>query len=361
MIQYESVYSYSRRRALQRRAAETQVPKEEEEEERLKNLERKETEYMRLQSRRVGIDGFEQLTHIGKEAFGEVRRCRAKSTGEIFAMTKLKKSEMLSGGQVEYVRSERNLLAEVDRRYIVELFCSFQGSDYLYLIMEYLPGGDVVTLLMRKDILSEDVGRFYIAESILAIHSIHLRNYVHRLNLDGSDLSILHLMLTFFSRDIKPDKLILDRNGHLKLSDFGLCKPLENIYSTILLEDESFNTQEPIAEADPFCDKSPWLTLLSLDYMAPEILLEKGYGMECDWWSLGAILSEMLIGYPPFCSDDPRMTCCKIINWRSCLKFPDKPKISPEARDLICRFLCNVEARLGTQGVEEIKVTPLNN
>lgn len=97
-------------------------------------------------------------------------------------------------------------------------------------------------------------------------------------------------------------------------------------------------------------------TVGTLDYMAPEVLLKKGYGMECDWWSLGAIMYEMLIGYPPFCSDDPRMTCRKIINWRTCLKFPEEPKVSKEARDLICHLLCDVESRLGTGGVDEIKV-----
>ncbi|XP_052202542.1 uncharacterized protein LOC127808172 [Diospyros lotus] len=347
-----------RRRALQRRAQEAKVSSEEEEQ-MLRDLERRETEYMRLQRHKVGIDDFEQLTVIGKGAFGEVRLCRAKNTGEIYAMKKLKKSEMLSRGQVEHVRSERNLLVEVDSRCIVKLFYSFQDSDFLYLIMEYLPGGDIMTLLMREDVLSEDIARFYIAESILAIQSIHQHNYVHR--------------------DIKPDNLILDKNGHLKLSDFGLCKPLDNKYSTMLLEEEDFSTQDSICDSEGHsnCEKPPWLmpkeqlqqwkrnrralaysTVGTLDYMAPEVLLKKGYGVECDWWSLGAIMYEMLVGYPPFCSDDPRMTCRKIINWKTCLKFPEEPKISDEAKDLICHLLCNVETRLGTRGVEEIKVHP---
>ncbi|XP_073045965.1 uncharacterized protein [Primulina eburnea] len=346
-----------RRRALQRRAQEEQVSSEEEER-MLRNLEKRETEYMRLQRHKVGIDDFEQLTIIGKGAFGEVRLCRAKSTGEIYAMKKLKKSEMLSRGQVEHVRSERNLLVEVDSRCIVKLYYSFQDSDFLYLIMEYLPGGDIMTLLMREDVLSNDVARFYMAESILAIHSIHQHSYVHR--------------------DIKPDNLILDRNGHLKLSDFGLCKPLENKYSS-LLEDEDLAYQDSGNEKEGHAgaNNAPWLmakeqlqqwkrnrralaysTVGTLDYMAPEVLLKKGYGMECDWWSLGAIMYEMLIGYPPFCSDDPRMTCRKIINWKTCLKFPEEPKISDEARDLICHLLCDVDKRLGTRGVDEIKAHP---
>ncbi|WCJ35423.1 Protein kinase family protein [Euphorbia peplus] len=346
-----------RRQALQRRAKEADVSNEEQEQ-MLRNLERRETEYMRLQRRKIGMDDFEQLTVIGKGAFGEVRLCRAKTTGEIFAMKKLKKSEMLSRGQVEHVRSERNLLAEVDSRCVVKLFYSFQDSDFLYLIMEYLPGGDIMTLLMREDILSEDVARFYIAESVLAIHSIHQHNYVHR--------------------DIKPDNLILDKNGHLKLSDFGLCKPLDDKYSSIILENEDISNQEdPNGVGHSGSDRGPWpmpieklqqwkrnrralaySTVGTLDYMAPEVLLKKGYGIECDWWSLGAIMYEMLLGYPPFCSDDPRITCRKIINWRTCLKFPDEPKISPEAKDLICHLLCDVETRLGTRGVDELKAHP---
>ncbi|KAL8210240.1 hypothetical protein R6Q57_006972 [Mikania cordata] len=94
------------------------------------------------------------------------------------------------------------------------------------------------------------------------------------------------------------------------------------------------------------------------DYIAPEVLLKKGYGMECDWWSLGAIMYEMLVGYPPFYSDEPMSTCRKIVNWRTHLKFPEEAKLSPEAKDLICKLLCNVEKRLGTKGAHEIKAHP---
>ncbi|RID79799.1 hypothetical protein BRARA_A02507 [Brassica rapa] len=258
-----------RRREFQRKVQEAQLPVEEQDE-MMRNLARRETEYMRLQRRKIGIDDFELLTVIGKGAFGEVRLCRLRSTGEVYAMKKLKKTDMLSRGQVEHVRSERNLLAEVDSRYIVKLFYSFQDSECLYLIMEYLPGGDIMTLLMREDILAEDVARFYIAESILAIHSIHHHNYVHR--------------------DIKPDNLILDKSGHLKLSDFGLCKPLDEKYSSLLLEDEEMLSQEAESQSGKSdSDKAPWQmpkeqllqwkrnrralaysTVGTLDYMAPE-------------------------------------------------------------------------------------------
>lgn len=94
------------------------------------------------------------------------------------------------------------------------------------------------------------------------------------------------------------------------------------------------------------------------DYIAPEVLLKKGYGMECDWWSVGAIMFECLIGYPPFYSDDPLTTCRKIVNWRMFLRFPPEVPISPAARDLVQRLMCDVDDRLGTQGVEEIKSHP---
>nr|XP_023883510.1 serine/threonine-protein kinase tricorner-like [Quercus suber]POF22711.1 serine/threonine-protein kinase tricorner [Quercus suber] len=276
-----------RRWVLERKLATSDVP-EEEQINLIKDLERKETEFMRLKRHKICVDDFELLTIIGRGAFGEVRLCQEKKSGNIYAMKKLKKSEMVKRGQVEHVRAERNLLAEVASHCIVKLYYSFQDAEYLYLIMEYLPGGDMMTLLMRADTLTENVARFYIAQSVLAIESIHKHNYIHR--------------------DIKPDNLLLDKKGHMKLSDFGLCKPLDcttlpALHENRTMDDE--NLTEPMDIDGCFPDavngstwKSPreqlqhwqmnrrklaFSTVGTPDYIAPEVLLKKGYGMECDW------------------------------------------------------------------------------
>ncbi|KAH7299576.1 hypothetical protein KP509_24G018800 [Ceratopteris richardii] len=348
-----------RRNLLEQKLANSNVTKEEQNY-LLKDLDRKEAEYMRMQRHKMGVDDFDLLTIIGRGAFGEVRLCREKRTGNVYAMKKLKKSEMLRRGQVEHVKAERNLLAEVDSNCIVKLYYSFQDDEYLYLIMEYLPGGDMMTLLMRKDTLTEDEAQFYVGQTVLAIESIHKHNYIHR--------------------DIKPDNLLLDKNGHMKLSDFGLCKPLDcsklpQLQESDFLMDErargTGNTERTRNKQAPRRTQQEQLlhwqrnrrtlafsTVGTPDYIAPEVLLKKGYGMECDWWSLGAIMYEMLIGYPPFYSDEPMTTCRKIVSWRNHLKFPEEVKLSIEAKDLISKLLCDVEHRLGTKGAHEIKAHP---
>ncbi|RZC62396.1 hypothetical protein C5167_024177 [Papaver somniferum] len=340
-----------RRNLLEKKLADADVS-EEDQNNLLKYLEQKETEYMRLQRHKMGADDFELLTMIGKGAFGEVRVCREKTSGNVYAMKKLKKSEMLRRGQVEHVKAERNLLAEVDSNCIVKLYCSFQDDEFLYLIMEYLPGGDMMTLLMRKDTLTEDEARFYVGETVLAIESIHKHNYIHR--------------------DIKPDNLLLDRYGHMKLSDFGLCKPLDcsNLQEDDFSAANNSNGSQQNDEGSTRPKRTQqeqlqhwqrnrrmlaYSTVGTPDYIAPEVLLKKGYGMECDWWSLGASMYEMLVGYPPFYSDEPMSTCRKIVNWKTHLKFPEEAKLSPEAKDLISTLLCNVDQRLGTNGADEIK------
>lgn len=147
---------------------------------------------------------FELLSIIGKGAFGEVRICRFKETGEVVAMKKMRKSEMLEKKQVGHVKGEREILANAKSPWVVDLKFSFQDELYLYLVMEFLPGGDFMTLLIKKDILSEEEGRFYGAEMVLAIEAVHSMNYIHR--------------------DLKPDNILMDKEGHLKLTDFGLCK-----------------------------------------------------------------------------------------------------------------------------------------
>ncbi|XP_039686421.1 serine/threonine-protein kinase tricornered isoform X2 [Medicago truncatula] len=351
-----------RRSVLQKELESSHVP-EEEQINLLKDLESKETEYMRLKRHKICVDDFDLLTIIGRGAFGEVRLCREKKSGNIYAMKKLKKSEMLSRGQVEHVRAERNVLAEVANDCIVKLYYSFQDPEFLYLIMEYLPGGDIMTLLMREETLTESVARFYIAQTVLAIESIHKHNYVHR--------------------DIKPDNLLLDINGHMKLSDFGLCKPLEvsnlsPISEKEILDDDNLNDTMDVDGNYPNSRngrrwKSPleqlqhwqmnrrklaFSTVGTPDYIAPEVLLKKGYGVECDWWSLGAIMYEMLVGYPPFYSDDPVTTCRKIVHWKNHLKFPEEARLTPEAKDLMHRLLSGVPHRLGTRGAREIKDHP---
>jgi serine/threonine protein kinase len=121
----------------------------------------------------------------------------------------MKKDEMHKKNQVLHVRAERDVLSEANNKWIVDLIYSFQDDTYLYLVMEYLPGGDLMSLLMKKDILSEDEARFYTAEMILAIESVHKLNCIHR--------------------DIKPDNILIDKNGHIKLSDFGLSKKIVKI------------------------------------------------------------------------------------------------------------------------------------
>ncbi|GLC43366.1 hypothetical protein PLESTB_001335700 [Pleodorina starrii] len=316
-------------------------------------LERQESDYMRLQRQEISVDDFETLRIIGRGGYGEVRLVRQRSTSKILAMKKLRKADMLKQGQVEHVKAERDVLASLHDPFIVKLYYSFLDEEFLYLVMEYLAGGDVMTLLMRKDILSEEETRFYIAETILGLETIHKAGYIHR--------------------DLKPDNLLLTREGHLKLSDFGLCKLVDVQALSSCGRDTPTRGSEqgmaPSASALSHPDRvAHWRqnrrqlafsTVGTPDYIAPEVLLKKGYGMECDWWSVGAIMFEMLVGHAPFYHDQREATEFMILHWRKYLCIPAEARLSPAARDLICRLMCDVDERIGTRGgVEEIKSHP---
>ncbi|KAF2346645.1 Protein kinase domain, partial [Trinorchestia longiramus] len=140
----------------------------------------KETEFLRLKRSRLGVEDFEALKVIGRGAFGEVRLVQKKDTGHVYAMKILRKADMLEREQVAHVRAERDILVEADHQWVVKMFYSFQDPINLYLVMEFLPGGDMMTLLMKKDTLSEDCTQFYIGETALAIDSIHKLGFIHR-------------------------------------------------------------------------------------------------------------------------------------------------------------------------------------
>jgi len=299
-------------------------------------LQAQEAELQKKAKKKMSVNDFETLTIIGRGAFGEVRVCRKKDDKKIYAMKIMKKSEMLKKNQVQHIRAERDVLALADNPWVVKLHYSFQDDKSLYLVMEYLPGGDLMTILMKYDILTEEQTRFYIAETALAIWSVHQLNYVHR--------------------DLKPDNILIDREGHIRLSDFGLCKAFESAPAPYLEQYKAETSKNP-APASPEPAGAPvqkqhrsrklaYSTVGTPDYIAPEVFAQTGYGQECDWWSLGVIMYECLVGYPPFYADDPMSTCRKIVNWKKTLVFPDEAKLSPDARDLIQRMVCDAPKRL---------------
>ena len=274
------------------------------------------------------IRDYESISIIGKGAFGEVHVCREKKTGQIVAVKKIKKEVLIIKNQIIHVRNEQLFMSKVKSQWIVELKASFQEGDYLYLIMEFLPGGDFMNLLIKKDILTEEEARFYTAELILAIESIHKFDCIHR--------------------DIKPDNILIDKTGHIKLTDFGLAK----------ISDKIFKKEEEIEDFEPNSHQKNYSCVGTAYYVAPEVLKKQGYGPEIDWWSVGVIFFEMLVGYAPFCSKETQEVCYKVLNWKKFLKIPSKIKISDEAEDLICKLINNPKDRLGLKGAEEIKKHP---
>ncbi|KAH9049594.1 AGC/NDR protein kinase [Lactarius hengduanensis] len=353
----------TRRVELERRLQTDTMLSDERKQRQLMQHGKKESTFLRLRRTKLGLDNFRTVKVIGKGAFGEVRLVQKTDTGKIYAMKTLKKEEMLKKDQLAHVRAERDVLAESNSHWVVQLFYSFQDPSYLYLIMEFLPGGDLMTMLIKYDTFSEDVSRFYMAECVLAIEAVHSLGFIHR--------------------DIKPDNILIDKEGHIKLSDFGLStgfhKNHDSSYYQRLLDQANgavsptsaaqaarnsvmvnainltMTSKDQIATWKANRRKLAYSTVGTPDYIAPEIFLQQGYGNECDWWSLGAIMFECLVGYPPFCSETTHETYQKIIHWQYHLVIPDDVHLSREAEDLIRRLITSTDRRLN---VEQIKNHP---
>jgi serine/threonine kinase 38 len=297
----------------------------------LSEMRHQESEDLRKGRQKQTIRDYESIKIIGRGAFGEVHVCREIKTGKIVAIKKIKKELLAKKNQIIHVRNEQLFMSKVKSPWIVELKASFQEDDFLYLVMEFLPGGDFMNLLIEKDKLTEAEAKFYIAELILAVESIHKLDCIHR--------------------DIKPDNILIDKNGHIKLSDFGLAKVSDKLYEQNTVKDTNFNPKK-------LTHKKLYSCVGTAYYVAPEVLNKKGYGKEIDWWSVGVIFFEMLVGYAPFCAQDTQEVCFKILNFDKYLQVPSEIILSDEALDLIKKMINDPGKRLGKNGSDEIKAHP---
>ena len=297
----------------------------------LSELQHQESEELRKSRQKQTIRDYESLTIVGRGAFGEVHVCREIKTGNIVAIKKIKKDLLAKKNQIFHVRNEQLFMSKAKSPWIVDLKASFQEDDFLYLVMEFLPGGDFMNLLIKKDKLTEEEAKFYTAEIILAVESIHKLDCIHR--------------------DIKPDNILIDKNGHIKLSDFGLAKVSDKLYEKNTRKDGDFNPKKRTHKKLYSCVGTAY-------YVAPEVLNKKGYGQEIDWWSVGVIFFEMLVGYAPFCAQDTQEVCFKILNHEKYLEVPSDVTLSKEATDLINRMISDSDKRLGKNGADEIKAHP---
>ncbi|XP_031819713.1 myotonin-protein kinase isoform X3 [Sarcophilus harrisii] len=278
----------------------------------------------RLKELQLRRDDFEILKVIGRGAFSEVAVVKLRRTGQVFAMKIMNKWDILKRGEVSCFREERDVLVNGDPRWVTQLHFAFQDENYLYLVMEYYVGGDLLTLLSKfGERIPEEMARFYLAEMVLAIDSVHRLGYVHR--------------------DIKPDNILLDRCGHIRLADFGSCLKLR----------EDGTVCSSVAVGTP-------------DYLSPEILQSVGdgtgacsYGPECDWWALGVFAYEMFFGQTPFYAESTAETYGKIVHYKEHLSLPmSDGGVPKEARDLIQQLLCPREVRLGRAGAGDFRDHP---
>ena len=259
----------------------------------------------------VCLEDFDLLKVLGKGSFGKVMQVSFKRTGEVLAMKVLHKDAVIQRNQMTHTKAERHILQAVQHPFLVGLRYAFQNEAKLYMVLDYLNGGELFFHLKQARRFDEPRARFYSAEIALALGHLHSIGIIYR--------------------DLKPENILLDSEGHLRITDFGLAK-----------EEVKDNNS-----ARTFCGTP--------EYLAPEILLDKGHGRAVDWWSLGTLMYDMLSGLPPFYDQNLNAMYKKILHNE--LRFPSF--FSAASRDILQRLLDrDPEKRLGSSedDVEDIKV-----
>lgn len=254
------------------------------------------------------IDSFEILKVLGKGAYGKVQLVRLKRTGEIFAMKSLSKQFLAEYQLVERTLTERNVLLAANHPFIVSARYTFQTETKIFMVLDYVPGGELFTRLREEHRFEEDRARLYAAMLILGIDYLHSIGVIHR--------------------DLKPENILFDADGYIKLTDFGLVKERMGA-------NDSTRT---------FCGTP--------EYIAPEMIAGQPYGQGVDWWACGTLIYEMLFGIPPFYDTNANVMYRQIVS--SDVEFPERA--SAAAADLIRGLLRKDPAeRLGARGADEIK------
>lgn len=263
------------------------------------------------------LDDFELLRLIGTGSFAKVLLVRHKATGQLFAMKVLKKEELFRRNQIDHTKTERLILATLRHPFMVKLRYSFQTDHKLYMVLDFVRGGELFYHLRRAGKFSEEQTRFYVAQVVLALDYLHRHDVIYR--------------------DLKPENILLGHDGHIKLTDFGLSK--KGITSV--------GGKGEGQTATTFCGTP--------EYLAPEIITGIGHGKAVDWWSVGILAFEMLNGKPPFSSQNRNQLYINTIKGQ--ITWPEG--ITEEARDLLSKLLHRrPEERLGSNGVEEIQNHP---
>ncbi|KAH9416425.1 hypothetical protein DERP_012853 [Dermatophagoides pteronyssinus] len=259
----------------------------------------------------LNSNDFEQIKIIGKGAFGQVSLVKSKHDEKMYAMKVLNKMEMIKRAEKACYKEERDILVNNNTNdWFTKLYYAFQDSENLYLIMDYYIGGDFLTLLMKyDDTLPEDMCRFYAAEIILAISTLHALGYIHR--------------------DIKPPNILIDSHGHIRLGDFGSCVRASTVRS---------DSSAPVGTPD-------YVSPEILDVIEGKIRNDCPYSFETDWWSLGIVLFELFYGQTPFYAESLVETYFKIMNHKTHFIFPVNAEVTDEAKDLISNLVTDRYSR----------------